>query len=140
MPPSSTVETSRSGSLLNIGIWIAQALIFVGFVVIGWIKLSKPIPELSAMWPWTGQLPGIVVRTLGVVDIAGGVGIFLPALLRIRPGLTVLAALGCVVLQVCALVFHAARGEIAVTPVNLIFLALSAFVLWGRRTRPITSR
>ncbi|RKR31335.1 MULTISPECIES: DoxX family protein [Paraburkholderia] len=140
MPPSSTAVPSRSGTVLNVGLWIAQALIFAGFVVIGWIKLSKPIPELAAMWPWTGQLPEIVVRTLGIIDIAGGVGIFLPALLRIRPGLTVLAALGCVALQICALVFHASRGELAVTPVNLIFLVLATFVLWGRRTRPAAQR
>ncbi|SFT86031.1 DoxX family protein [Paraburkholderia aspalathi] len=119
---------------------MAQAVIFAGFVVIGWIKLSEPIPELAAMWPWTGQLPEIVVRALGVVDIAGGVGIFLPALLRIRPGLTVLAALGCVALQICALVFHAWRGELAVAPVNLIFLALASLVLWGRRARPVAPR
>jgi hypothetical protein len=28
----------------------------------------------------------------------------------------------------------------AATPVNLIFLALSAFVLWGRRAQPVRPR
>lgn len=126
--------------LLNAGLWIMQSLVFVGFVIIGCMKLFKPIPELAAMWPWTGQLPMAVVRGLGVIDIAGGVGIFLPALTRIKPGLTVLAAFGCVALQICAMVFHMSRGEMPAVPVNVVFLALSAFVLWGRRALPVPSR
>jgi hypothetical protein len=131
---------SKPNKVLSASLWVAQILVFVGFVIIGWMKLFKPIPELAAMWPWTGQLPAAVVRGLGMVDIAGGVGIFVPALTRIKPGLTVLAALGCVVLQVCAMSFHISRGEIAAAPVNVIFLALSAFVLWGRRAKPVQAR
>jgi hypothetical protein len=131
---------SKPSKVLSATLWVAQTLVFVGFVIIGCMKLFKPIPDLAAMWAWTGQLPVAVVRGLGVVDIAGGVGIFLPSLTRIKPGLTVLAALGCVVLQVCAMTFHLSRGEMAATPVNLIFLALSAFVLWGRRAQPVRPR
>lgn len=81
-----------------------------------------------------------MVRGLGVIDVLGGIGVFLPALTRIKPDLTVLAALGCVALQVYAMVFHISRGEIAATPVNVVFLALSAFVLWGRRKLPVLPR
>jgi DoxX-like family len=81
------------------------------------------------------------VRFMGVVDMAGGLGMLLPAITRIKPQLTVWAALGCVVLQACAMVFHISRGEAMVTPMNLVFLALSAFVFWGRRSRaPILAR
>ena len=56
-------------------------------------------------------------------------------------GVTVLAALGCAVLQVIALVFHLSRGEAPVTPLNAVLLALSLFVLWGRsRKAPIAPR
>jgi hypothetical protein len=91
--------------------------------------------------PWTGQYPEGFVRFMGLVDLAGGLGILLPALTRILPRLTVLAALGCVVLQVCALVFHLSRGEAMVTPLNVVLLALSLFVLWGRgKKAPILPR
>ncbi|GGA19774.1 DoxX family protein [Dyella nitratireducens] len=126
--------------LLNAALWGAQALVFIGFVIIGWMKLFKPIPELAAMWAWTGQLPAAVVRGLAIIDITGGVGIFLPTVTRIKPGLTVLAAVGCVALQMCAMAFHIYRGEMAATPVNVVFLALSAFVLWGRRAQPVRAR
>ncbi|MHC2707806.1 hypothetical protein ACVIWV_007098 [Bradyrhizobium diazoefficiens] len=40
-----------------------------------------------------------------------------------------------------ALVFHLSRGETDVTPLNVVLLALSLFVLWGRdRKAPITPR
>jgi hypothetical protein len=45
------------------------------------------------------------------------------------------------VLQVLAFAFHAYRGEFGVLPVNVVLLALSAFVFWGRsRKAPILPR
>jgi hypothetical protein len=56
-------------------------------------------------------------------------------------GLTVLAALGCAVLQACAIVFHVSRGEAARTPFNFVLVGLSVFVDWGRRSKaPIQPR
>ena len=93
------------------------------------------------MMPWTGEHSEAFVRVIGLVDLAGGIGILLPALTRIMPSLTVLAALGCSVLQVFAIVFHISRGEVAVTPLNFVLLLLALFVLWGRaRKAPIAPR
>ena len=66
-------------------------------------------------------------------DILGGLGVLLPSATRIKPGLTVLAALGCVALQASAIVFHVSRGEAANTPFNFLLVALALFVAWGRR-------
>jgi hypothetical protein len=55
--------------------------------------------------------------------------------------LTVFTALGCTVLQILAIGFHASRGELALTPFNFFLLALRAFVLWGRyKKAPILPR
>jgi hypothetical protein len=140
MSTTSAISTSSSQGL-RIGLWIAQALVFVLFSAAGLTKLFTPIPTLAGMMPWTGELPVAFVRFIGLIDLAGGVGILLPALTRIKPGLTVLAALGCTALQVCALIFHLSRGEASVTPLNVVLLALCAFVLWGRsRKAPIQPR
>jgi membrane protein DedA with SNARE-associated domain len=66
----------------------------------------------------------------------------LPAATRILPWLTPLAALGFALIQVLAIVVHANLGETAMTlPINLVLLALSLFVLWGRwRKAPISPR
>jgi len=138
---TTAIEIATPGRALRIGLWVAQALVFFAFASAGLVKLLTPIPQLAAMMPWAGQYSETFVRIIGLIDLAGGVGILLPALTRILPRLTVLAALGCTVLQVFALVFHISRGEAAVTPLNFVLLALTLFVLWGRnRKAPIAPR
>ncbi|GJE60765.1 DoxX family protein [Methylobacterium sp. J-078] len=141
LSPALRPSDRSSGKALRIGLWIAQGLVALVFVLAGLTKLTTPIPDLSAMMPWTGQFPEAFVRLIGIVDIAGGLGIILPAATRILPRLTVVTALCCVVLQLLAMAFHVSRGEIPVLPLNLVLLTLSAFVLWGRATRaPIAPR
>lgn len=134
-------QSKNAKSRLNIALWAAQAVVASLFVTSGFLKLLTPIHELAAMMPWTGQAPLIFVRFIAVVDLAGGIGIILPALTRILPSLTVLAALGCTTVQVLAIAFHGSRGEFSVLPINGILLPLSAFVLWGRHAQvPIRTK
>lgn len=133
--------TKTTGKFLRAGLWLAQLIVAGLFVMAGVMKTTTPIAELSAMMPWTGQLPAAFVRVIGLIDLAGGIGILLPALTRIKPQLTVAAALGCVVLQALAFSFHAMRGEYDVLPLNVVLFALCAFVLWGRgKAAPIAPR
>ena len=133
--------TKPAGLPLKISLWLAQSIVFAVFCAAGFSKLTMPIPQLSAMMAWTGQLPETFVRSIGIIDLAGGLGIMLPFVTRIQPRLGVLAALGCTILQILASAFHASRGEFAVLPLNLVLLLCSAFVFWGRRTMaPIASR
>lgn len=141
MSATTAIDVPRPGVALRVCLWAAQVLIFVAFGAIGLMKLFTPIASLSATVAWAGQYPELFVRFIGAVDLAGGLGILLPALTRIKPGLTVAAALGCTVLQICAICFHLLRGEGAITSLNFVLLALAAFVLWGRaRKAPIGPR
>src|ERR1041384_387777 len=107
-------------SALGYGLWSAQTLLGVLFAGTGVWKLLTPIPRLAQLIPWAGQVsPGFLYFT-AFFDLVGGLGVVLPALTRIRPGLTVLAALGCAALQACAVVFHLSRGEGASTPLNAL--------------------
>ncbi|GLH81010.1 membrane protein [Bradyrhizobium sp. SSBR45G] len=126
---------------LRIGLWVAQTLLFLLFCFAGVTKVFTPIKELAQMMPWAGEYSVAFVRTIGLIDLAGGLGILLPSLTRVVPRLTVLAAIGCATLQVFAFAFHLSRGEGAVTPLNILLLALSLFVLWGRNSKaPIAPR
>jgi uncharacterized membrane protein YphA (DoxX/SURF4 family) len=120
---------------LHLGLWIAQWLLAVLFVGTGLWKLLTPIPKLAAMIPWAGQVSPAFLYFTALVDLCGGLGLVLPALTRIKPGLTALAALGCAALQLCAVVFHVSRGEAANTPFNVFLVAIALFVAWGRRWR-----
>lgn len=131
-----------AGLGLKIGLWTAQAVVGGMFLSGAAMKLGMPLPKLAEVMPWTGQVSPALVYFTGVADLLGGLGILLPALTRIQPRLTVLAAIGCLALQICALVFHVARGEGAMmAPMNVLLGALSAFVIWGRgRAAPIAPR
>jgi hypothetical protein len=136
--PDSSTQPCKG---LNIGLWIVQSVLALILVGGGLWKLATPIPELAAKMPWMGQVsPGFLYAT-AVFDILGGLGVLLPSITRIKPVLTVLAALGCVALMACAIIFHFSRGEAANTPFNFLLVALSIFVAWGRRSKaPIAPR
>jgi hypothetical protein len=125
---------------LRVALWAVQILLFLVFTGTGLWKLLTPIPQLAAMIPWAGEVPAPFLHATAVLDLLGGIGILLPAVTRVAPGLTVLAALGCAALQVGAVVFHLSRGEAADTPFNVLLAALALFVAWGRRRTDSTSK
>ena len=117
---------------LSVALWISQILLAVMFGMAGFMKATQPIDQLSAMLPFVAQMPEGLVRFIGASELAGAVGLILPAALRILPVLTPLAASGLVVVMVLAAGFHISRGEFSNVPVNFILGSLAAFVAWGR--------
>ena len=135
------MSTTSNSKVLNITLWIAQLLLASLFLMAGTGKLFQPIEELSKMLPWVNDVPVGLVRFIGLSEALGGLGLLLPALLRIKPGLTPLAALGLAVIQVLALFFHLSKGEYSVIVINLVFLGIAGFVAWGRSKKaPILAR
>jgi len=127
------VEQKGSKRILNIALWVAQILLALAFGVAGASKIFMPLAELALQMSFVADSPAILVRFIGIVEVAGALGMILPALTRILPILTPLAALGFAIIQVLAIGVHASYGELAqMLPVNLILLALSVFVFWGR--------
>ncbi len=133
---------TRPAGTLNVALWVVQILLAALYGLAGAMKLTLPIPQLAHMMRWPGDVPEALVRFIGFSELAGALGLLLPAALRILPWLTPLAALGLVTIQVLAIPFHAMRGELPmVLPVNLTLLALAAFVAWGRFAKaPIAAR
>jgi hypothetical protein len=136
-----SASATRPAKGLSVGLWLVQGLLALTFVGAGLWKLTTPIPELAAKMPWMGQVSPGFLHLTAAFDILGGLGVFLPSVTRIRPGLTVLAALGCVGLMAAAIGFHFSRGEGANTPFDFLLAALALFVAWGRRAKaPIAPR
>jgi hypothetical protein len=126
---------------MSIAHWIVQSLLALTFVGGGLWKLVTPVSELGAKMPWMGEVSPAFLYATAAFDILGGLGVLLPSVTRIEPGLTVLAALGCAALMASAIVFHFSRGEAADTPFNFLLVALSLFVAWGRHSKaPIAAR
>jgi hypothetical protein len=131
---------SRAGRM-NAWLWVAQALLGVTFAGGALWKLLTPLSRIAELIPWAGQVSPAFFYMTAFFDLCGGLGVVLPALTRIKPSLSWLAAAGCVALQICAIVFHFSRGEQANTPFNFLLIGLASFVYWGRRYRcPLTAR
>jgi hypothetical protein len=83
----------------------------------------------------------VLVRFIGMAELAGAVGLVLPALTRIRPALTAWAAAGLAAVMASAVVFHLVRGEPAGAVITAALGALAAFTAWGRFLRaPLKAR
>lgn len=140
---SMSESSTASSRFWNIGLWAAQIMLFVLFGGPGVMKTFMDPTALASMGiAWAADVPVWFLRFIGLCEMAGALGMILPAATRILPFLTPLAGLGFVIIQVLAIGFHAFRGETSqVLPVNLVYLALSLFVLWGRtRKAPIGRR
>lgn len=126
----------------NIGLWAAQVLLALFYGFAGISKLTQSMGDLAAMgMTYAADFPELLTRFIGTAELLGAIGIILPALTRIMPRLTPLAALGFSTIQVLAMGVHITRGEFSVLPMNLVLLALSLLVLWGRtRKAPIAAR
>lgn len=116
-------------------LWVTQVILAATFIWAAAMKLFQPVEKLAAMWPWTDQIPGTLVKLTGVADLIGAIGLILPSLLRIRPRLTPIAAIGIILLMISASIFHMARGEITQIGPNIVFAGMAAFVAWGRFTK-----
>ena len=138
--PISLSATTRPNRALHISLWAAQLVLAAVFFNAGKLKATATVAEIAEYMPWAADMP-VLVRFIGISELVGAVGLVLPALLRIKPALTALAAAGLVVVMILAALFHTTRGEMPAVPINVALGVLAAFVAWGRwRKAPITPR
>jgi hypothetical protein len=113
---------------VNRVLWVVQALLALVFLFAGGTKLVLPLEAMQG----PVELPGWFLRFLGVAEVLGALGIILPGLLGIRPGLTPLAAAGLVVIMVGAVTVTLIGGDGLLALIPLIVGLLAVFVLYGR--------
>src|ERR1041384_5274145 len=75
---------------MNILLWIIQILLALLFIFSGSMKFVMSVQQMNEQAPVI--LPGLFLHFIGICEILGGFGLILPSLLRIKPGLTPLAA------------------------------------------------
>ena len=85
---------------MTYALWVIQGLLALLFLFAGGMKLILPVEEMTKQMPV--PLPGLFLRFIAVVEVLGALGLILPGLLRIRPGLTPLAAAGLVIIMIGA--------------------------------------
>src|SRR5947208_16776063 len=110
-------------------LWTIQGLLALLFLFAGGMKLILPVAELTRQM----RLPGLFLRFIGVAEVAGALGLILPGLLRIRPGLTPLAGVGLVTIMSGATAITIEGGAVAPALVPFMVGVLATCVVLGRR-------
>jgi hypothetical protein len=119
----------RNTTKASVLLWTVQGLLALLFLFAGGMKLVMPVEMLKG----PVELPGLFVRFIGVAEVCGALGLILPGLLRIRRGLTPLAAVGLVTIMSGATVVTLEGGVVAPAIVPLVVGLLLASVIYGRR-------
>jgi putative oxidoreductase len=114
---------------MNIVLWIVQILLALLFLFSGSMKFFMPYEEMAKNMPVS--LPYGFILFIGVCEILGGLGLVLPWALKIKPGLTPLAAWLLLIIMIGAAVITAMAGiTMAIPPIICGLLLI--FVGWGR--------
>lgn len=133
MAISNTVSGAPVPLGWHLGLWAIQIFLAVFFAFSGVMHATlSPALLIANGVAWAGDAPIALVRLIAGLELAGVLGIILPALTRIQPGLTPLTALGFVGVQALAVPAHVYRDAFGMLPLDLAIIAFSLFVFWGR--------
>ena len=117
---------------MNVALWIVQGLLALIFLMSGTLKVTQPKEKLISMLAYVEDLSAGQVKTIGVLEILAAIGLILPDVTGILPWLTPVAAVGLVLEMIGAITLHLRRGEYSMIVINIVLLALAAFVAYGR--------
>ncbi|GGS35568.1 DoxX family protein [Deinococcus knuensis] len=114
---------------MNIFIWIITGLVALAFLAAGSMKLTQPKEKLAPQMPWVNDFPQGTVRTIGLLEVLGALGLILPRALNVLPWLSTAAAAGLILTMIGAAAVHVRRKEPVVPAV--VLGVLSAAALWA---------
>lgn len=112
---------------------VLQILVGLAFIAAGTMKIITPTDQLAQQMAWVAAVPAFTVPIIGILEVAGGLGLILPWLTGIQPQLVRLAAVGLVLTMIGAVITHLAIGDPFGALVSPIVLgALAGFIAYGR--------
>lgn len=117
---------------MNIGLWVLQVLLAALFGMAGAFKLFTPIDELARQMSWVDASAPALARFIGASELAGALGLLLPAATRIAPRLTPLAAAALALVMLLAVGTHVLHHEPAQIAFPAALALASGLVAWGR--------
>jgi hypothetical protein len=119
---------------MHLTLWIATGLLALVALIGGITKTLVPKDRLAAQHggEWTALASVGFVKGLGVLELLAAVGLILPAVLDIGTVMVPVTALCWVALMIGAMITHSRLGQTRFVALNLIYLALAAFIAWGR--------
>ncbi|MEU4639929.1 DoxX family protein [Micromonospora sp. NPDC023814] len=120
---------------LNRWLWIATGLLTV-VLLVSTSKMFVPREKMASMGghaaEWVLDFSPGTLRVIGTLEILAAAGLVLPAVLDIAPVLVPVTATCVALLFAGAATMRLRRGETVTIVPDLVYLAMAAFVAWGR--------
>lgn len=117
---------------MNAVLWILQILLALLFGAAGGLKLVRSKSELAGRMTWVEEFPEQVVLLIGWAELAGAIGLVIPAATGFAPLLVPIAASCLALMQLGAFAVHASRVEHQMMLNNAAIVVVCLFVSWGR--------
>ena len=117
---------------MNIVLWIVAGVLAAMFLLAGVMKVAMPKEKLLPTMQWSKTWSDPQLRALGMVEVLGAIGLILPWALNIAPVLTPLAAVGCAIVMVGAMLTHIRMKDYKGIGMPLVLLVLALVVAAGR--------
>lgn len=116
---------------MQIAYWIVAGLLALLYIAAGSIKIFRPPAKLAVSgFAWAADFPAWTVKVIGLLEVVGAIGLILPVLADVAPGLAPLAAIGLALIQLGAIATHLVRGEAKMLPANLLLVVWAAAAAW----------
>jgi uncharacterized membrane protein YphA (DoxX/SURF4 family) len=117
---------------MNLLLWILQGLLAAMFLMAGIMKSTQPREKLIKQLPWVNDVSTPLVRFIGIAELAGALGLILPAATGIATVLTPIAAACLAMVMVLAMVLRSRRKEPQAIALNALLLIVAVIIAWGR--------
>lgn len=120
---------------MNTALWILDVFLGIAFTIGGTAMLVLPkerYRSLHQTQQWTDDFTAGQVKVIAAIKLLGGLGLLLPAVGDLAPGLVPVAACGLALFMAGAGTTRFRRGEVRSLVGDLVFLAMFAFLAWGR--------
>ncbi|MEE4544835.1 DoxX family protein [Streptomyces sp. V4-01] len=114
---------------MNVAYWIVAGLLALFYLYGGGLKIVRSREQLRPMMAWVDGMPMPAVRTIGLLELLGAIGLVLPPLTGVAPWLAAVAAGGFVLLQVGAIRVHLGLGDRQVA-LNVALVLTAAVTVW----------
>jgi hypothetical protein len=117
---------------MNVVLWMIQGLVAAMFLMSGVTKSTQPRDKLVQRMPFYEDIAPPVVRLIGGAELAGALGLVLPAVFGFATVLAPLAATGLALIMVLATGMHARRKEPGAMLLTSVLLILAVVIAWSR--------
>lgn len=118
---------------MNTALWIIQGILGFLFIMAGFMKASSTQEVLiDKVGNWVEDFSGARLKIIGILEILGAIGLILPALLKVIPVLTPIAAAALALTMLFAARVHIRRKEWKSVIGNFVLLLLATFIFIGR--------